>query len=133
MQVLKRGVGLSSFSDSELITQMLSLCPPDDPDDWPSRIQNFMESSSLAYSLVIMHADKLYAVRDPFGNRPLCLGRLNRLVNCKYCIRNLVFSIVCCGSFVKFFIVSTRWLIFIHRIAKLQMQCMHQCDIVWFI
>jgi len=81
--VLKRGVGLSSYTDSELITQMLTLSPPEDPDDWPSRIRQFMESSPLAYSLVIMHADKLYAVRDPYGNRPLCIGRLNRLVNCE--------------------------------------------------
>lgn len=83
VKVLKRGVGLSSFSDSELITQILSLSPPADPDDWPCRIRNFMESSPLSYSLVIMHADKIYAVRDPYGNRPLSLGKLNRLVDCK--------------------------------------------------
>jgi amidophosphoribosyltransferase len=30
-----------------------------------------------AYSLVILTVDELYAVRDPRGFRPLCLGRLN--------------------------------------------------------
>ena len=29
-----------------------------------------------AYSLVLMHKDAIYAVRDPFGNRPLCIGKL---------------------------------------------------------
>jgi len=23
-----------------------------------------------------MHDDKIYAVRDPYGNRPLCIGKL---------------------------------------------------------
>jgi amidophosphoribosyltransferase len=30
-----------------------------------------------AYSLVVMTEDKLIGVRDPFGVRPLCIGRLN--------------------------------------------------------
>ena len=35
-----------------------------------------MMETQAAYSLVIMNKDKLYAVRDPFGNRPLCIGKL---------------------------------------------------------
>lgn len=35
-----------------------------------------MAETLTSYSLVIMHLDKIYAVRDPFGNRPLCLGKL---------------------------------------------------------
>ena len=35
-----------------------------------------MSETVISYSLVIMHDDKIYAVRDPFGNRPLCLGKL---------------------------------------------------------
>ena len=30
-----------------------------------------------AYSLVIMTPQELYAVRDPFGVRPLCLGTID--------------------------------------------------------
>jgi amidophosphoribosyltransferase len=30
-----------------------------------------------AYSLVILTRDRLFAVRDPFGVRPLCLGKIN--------------------------------------------------------
>ena len=35
-----------------------------------------MSEAVIAYSLVIMFEDRIYAVRDPFGNRPLCIGKL---------------------------------------------------------
>lgn len=35
-----------------------------------------MSLTPLSYSLVIMYDEAIYAVRDPFGNRPLCLGAL---------------------------------------------------------
>jgi len=79
LQVFSRGVGLSTHSDSELITQCLCLDPPggeEDGADWPARIRNVMGMAPLAYSLVIMEKDRIYAVRDPFGNRPLCFGRI---------------------------------------------------------
>lgn len=80
LQVLDHGVGLSTHSDSELITQALCLNPPEgEPDgqpNWPARIRHFMQLAPLSYSLVIMVKDKLYAVRDPYGNRPLCLGKI---------------------------------------------------------
>ncbi|XP_060526713.1 amidophosphoribosyltransferase-like [Cylas formicarius] len=79
-QVLNHGVGLSTHSDSELITQALCLNPPEgEPDgepDWPARIRHFMQLAPLSYSLVIMLRNKIYAVRDPYGNRPLCLGKI---------------------------------------------------------
>ncbi|XP_022904907.1 amidophosphoribosyltransferase-like [Onthophagus taurus] len=77
--VLARGVGLSTHSDSELITQALCLNPPEgetDGPDWPARIKHLMQLAPLSYSLVIMLKDKIYAVRDPYGNRPLCLGKI---------------------------------------------------------
>ena len=78
-QVLERGVGLSTKSDSELITQVLSLTPPRGEKkgpDWPARIRHLMEATPMAYSLVLLYGDKLYGVRDSFGNRPLCIGKL---------------------------------------------------------
>lgn len=78
-QVLARGVGLSTHSDSELITQALCLIPPDgevNGPDWPARIRHLMQLAPLSYSLVIMLKDRIYAVRDPYGNRPLCLGKI---------------------------------------------------------
>ncbi|XP_025833981.1 amidophosphoribosyltransferase-like [Agrilus planipennis] len=77
--VLSRGVGLSTHSDSELITQALCLSPPvceKNGPDWPARIKQLMTLAPLSYSLVIMLRDRIYAVRDPYGNRPLCLGKM---------------------------------------------------------
>ncbi|KAK5650572.1 hypothetical protein RI129_001601 [Pyrocoelia pectoralis] len=77
--VLSRGVGLSTHSDSELITQALCLNPPEgekNGPDWTARIKHLMQLAPLSYSLVIMLRNKIYAVRDPYGNRPLCLGKI---------------------------------------------------------
>lgn len=35
-----------------------------------------MSHTLVSYSLIVMHDDVVYAVRDPFGNRPLCIGQL---------------------------------------------------------
>ena len=79
-RLLARGVGLSSSSDSEVITQMLAAPPPGgEPDgpDWEARIAEFMAIAEGAYSLVVLTRDAVFAVRDPWGLRPLCLGELN--------------------------------------------------------
>lgn len=78
-KLLERGVGLTSSSDSEVITQMLAAPPPGgEPNgpDWEARIAAFMAEAEGAYSLVILTRDAIYAVRDPWGFRPLCLGEL---------------------------------------------------------
>ncbi|MFQ5419677.1 MAG: amidophosphoribosyltransferase, partial [Anaerolineae bacterium] len=88
-KLLARGVGLSSTSDSEVITQMLA-APVDvwqnghasdaacgsSTDLWAGRIRNFQAVAEGAYSLVILTRHAIYAVRDPLGLRPLCLGEL---------------------------------------------------------
>ncbi|KAM9832611.1 amidophosphoribosyltransferase [Neosynchiropus ocellatus] len=78
-KVMRHGVGLSTSSDSELITQLLAFTPPmeelDSP-DWVARIKNLMTETPTSYSLLVMFKDVIYAVRDPYGNRPLCIGRL---------------------------------------------------------
>ncbi|XP_074651938.1 amidophosphoribosyltransferase-like [Tubulanus polymorphus] len=78
-KVLAHGVGLSTGTDSELLTQLLSLSPDcGEPNgvDWPARIRGVMNETPTAYSLVVMHDETIYAVRDPYGNRPLCIGSL---------------------------------------------------------
>lgn len=86
--LLERGVGLSSTTDSEVITQMLAAPPevwsadykldlPDLPDRWEARIRAFMQVAEGAYSLTILTRNAVYAVRDPLGLRPLCLGRID--------------------------------------------------------
>lgn len=78
-EVQRHGIGLSTSSDSEVITQLLTAMPPcGEPDgaNWPGRIQEMMRKTQCSYSLVIMTSNCLYAVRDPYGNRPLCIGEL---------------------------------------------------------
>jgi amidophosphoribosyltransferase len=72
--LLQRGVGLGSSSDSEVITQMLAGAAGE---KWEERIAVFMQKAVGAYSLTILTRDAVYAVRDPWGLRPLCVGRLN--------------------------------------------------------
>ena len=85
-QLLKRGVGLSSTSDSEVITQILA-APADvwsgleainghEDDRWVARLRSFMQVAEGAYSLAILSRNAVYAVRDPRGLRPLSLGHL---------------------------------------------------------
>jgi len=72
--LLQRGVGLASTSDTETIVQLLSGAPGE---TWEERIRHVMTRMVGAYSLTILTRDALYAVRDPWGFRPLCIGRLN--------------------------------------------------------
>lgn len=84
--LLERGVGLSSSTDSEVITQMLA-APADvwghnnsthtDGDMWATRLKAFMDMAEGAYTLVLLTRHAVYAVRDPLGLRPLCLGKLD--------------------------------------------------------
>ncbi len=73
-ELLLRGVGLTSSSDSEVITQMLAGAAGD---TWDARITDFMQRAQGAYSLTLLTRDAVYAVRDRWGFRPLCLGKLN--------------------------------------------------------
>ncbi|XP_074601478.1 amidophosphoribosyltransferase-like isoform X2 [Brevipalpus obovatus] len=136
-KILENGVGLSTGSDSELITQCLSMPPPEcfrnvqahesaskngqngtngatlltpdvtvldglsddsfkliDPkkrnkkisvirrsasqseEEILSRLRHFASLTPLSYSLVVMFNECIYGLRDPFGNRPLCIGKL---------------------------------------------------------
>ncbi len=102
--LLERGVGLFTTTDSEVIVQMLA-APPEvwtgdvqpwwggengegakmqraahtprtTADHWEAHIRAFMQVAQGAYALAILTRDAVYAVRDPLGLRPLCLGQL---------------------------------------------------------
>ena len=84
-QLLKRGVGLSSTSDSEVLTQMLAapagVWAPEnghakENDRWVARLRSLMQVAQGAYSLTMLTRDAVYAIRDPLGLRPLSLGKL---------------------------------------------------------
>src|SRR5574341_613483 len=72
-ELLRRGVGLSSSSDSEVMTMMLAGA---EGDTWDERIRNTMPRWHGAYSLALLTRDSVFAVRDPWGFRPLSVGRL---------------------------------------------------------
>lgn len=72
-RLLENGVGLSSSSDSEVMTLMLARA---EGKTWGERIQSCMREWEGAYSLVILTRDCVYVARDPWGFRPLCVGPL---------------------------------------------------------
>lgn len=78
-KLLERGVGLTSSSDSEVITQMLAAptgTASNGAPDWEARLGNFIEEAEGAYSLVVLTRQAVFGVRDPSGFRPLCIGQL---------------------------------------------------------
>jgi len=72
-ELMRRGVGMSSSSDSEVITMMLAGAVGA---NWNERIKYCMGQWVGAYSLVILTRDGVFAVRDPWGFHPLSIGLL---------------------------------------------------------
>jgi amidophosphoribosyltransferase len=72
-ELMEQGVGFSSSSDTEVMTMMLAR---NGDATWEERIKTAMKKWVGAYSLVILTRDCVYAVRDPWGFRPLCIGLL---------------------------------------------------------
>jgi amidophosphoribosyltransferase len=64
---------LNSTTDSEAIALLLLLA---DGETLRERLIETLPLLQGAYSLVILSEGKLYAMRDPWGMRPLCLGQL---------------------------------------------------------
>jgi amidophosphoribosyltransferase len=72
-ELMGQGVGFSSSSDTEVMTMMLAR---NGGKTWEERIKTAMRKWMGAYSLVVLTRDCVYAVRDPWGFRPLCIGLL---------------------------------------------------------
>jgi amidophosphoribosyltransferase len=72
-ELLENGVGLSSSSDSEIIIQTLA---SSSGNDWFERLKNAMKKWIGAFSLVLLTRNEVFAVRDPWGFRPLSVGML---------------------------------------------------------
>ncbi len=71
--LLAKGVGLSTTTDTEVMTMMLAAA---EGDTWNERLQATMPLWQGAYSIVLLTRDSLYAARDPWGFRPLSVGML---------------------------------------------------------
>jgi amidophosphoribosyltransferase len=68
------GVRLGSTTDSEVITHTIARA---EGNTWHEKLHNGASRLRGAFSLAILTREHVYAVRDPFGIRPLCIGQLN--------------------------------------------------------
>lgn len=72
-ELLERGVGLQTSSDTEVMVHILTGAGG----DWLSRIRVLMSRAEGAFSLTLLTRDAIYGVRDPWGFRPLVIGRID--------------------------------------------------------
>jgi len=69
-----QGYTFNTSTDTEVIANLILSSAER---RWEDRIRYAMHRLQGAYSLTLLTHDTLYGVRDPFGVRPLCLGKLN--------------------------------------------------------
>ena len=68
----REGARFLTSSDSEVIAQAIA---SENGSTWDERLVRALPKLRGAWSLVVLTPSALYAVRDPLGVRPLCLGR----------------------------------------------------------
>jgi amidophosphoribosyltransferase len=68
-----RGSIFQTTSDTEVIVHLIARSSAR---NLPGAIADALNQVEGAYSLLLLTRDELYAIRDPRGFRPLCLGRL---------------------------------------------------------
>ncbi len=69
-----KGYEFRTTTDTEVIGNLILSCPDK---DWLGKIKHAMHRLQGAYSLVILTHDAIFAVRDPLGVRPLCIGKID--------------------------------------------------------
>lgn len=72
-RLMQQGVGLSSTSDTEVMTMMLACSKGN---TWFERLNDSIQHWVGAFSFVMLTRNQVFAVRDPWGFRPLSIGRL---------------------------------------------------------
>ncbi|HEY8312529.1 MAG TPA: amidophosphoribosyltransferase [Candidatus Baltobacteraceae bacterium] len=70
-ETLSPAVTLQATSDSEVMAKLIV----EAPGTMSERIDSVIRRARGAYSIVLCTDDELYAFRDPWGVRPLCLGK----------------------------------------------------------
>ena len=73
-ELCDQGYTFKTSTDTEVIANLILSSPEK---EWVDKIRYAMHRLQGAYSLVIMTNHSLFAVRDPFGVRPLCLGGID--------------------------------------------------------
>jgi len=71
--VLDHGVTPRTSTDSELVAHLIAQSPGD---DWLARMRIALRQLQGAYCFVMLAHDRVFAARDPWGIRPMVLGRL---------------------------------------------------------
>jgi amidophosphoribosyltransferase len=69
-ETLSPGTTLQATSDSEVMAKVIV----EAPGSMLERIKRVLSVARGAYSIVLCTKDELYAFRDPWGVRPLCIG-----------------------------------------------------------
>ena len=72
-QLEAQGSIFQSDADTEVVIHLLAHAKEADPD---ARLLASLRRLAGAYSMLFLSENRLVAVRDPYGFRPLCLGRL---------------------------------------------------------
>lgn len=75
-EYLDKGWSFLSDSDSEIIIRLIAKYLSEG-EDIIKAIRSTMAKIDGAYSLCVMDNDVVYAIRDPYGFRPLCIGKVN--------------------------------------------------------
>src|SRR6202044_2604077 len=65
----------SIATDSDVVAELLMQSFPE-TEDLSTALQAVLPILEGAFSFVLMSSERLFGVRDPYGFRPLCLGRL---------------------------------------------------------
>ena len=71
-ELSREGVRFATSSDTEVVAQVVA---NERGATWDERLTRALPKLRGAWSLVILTPSALYAIRDPLGVRPLCLGR----------------------------------------------------------
>ncbi len=74
-QYLDKGWSFISDSDSEIIIRLIAKYLSEG-EDIIKAIRSTMAKIDGAYSLCLLDNDVVYAIRDPYGFRPLCIGKV---------------------------------------------------------
>ncbi len=88
-KLTQNGVVFQTTVDSELV---LSLVARSRKETLPERVAEAANQIEGAFAIIIMNDEELVAFRDPYGFRPMCLGRLDNgwVVTSETCALDLV-------------------------------------------
>ena len=73
-ELAQEGYTFRTSTDTEVIANLIISSPEK---SWVDRIRYAMHRLQGAYSICLLTRDNLFAFRDPWGVRPLCLGVMN--------------------------------------------------------